>query len=734
MSSRDNLNDAGKVSESENERTSLSSIESIAPIVGSEHSLEEVPLTEADEGGESSNPILRKYREACQSGDLSTVKALVESEAIDLKHDYDEDMVSGLHWASINNRLGVVKYLAQNGADVNFQGGKLVATPLHWAARYGYVYIVDFLLEKGADPTLVDQQGFNLLHLSINSSNIMLVLYVLFFVVGDKLNIDSLDPNNRTSLLWAAYQGDSLSVKALLDFNANATIVDSGGFSPLHWATVKGQPQVLKALIAYGCDFFQKTKDKKDCFVIAKEMNTEDSLSNALMENGLNTDGTPIKKYFSSPQQGKLVTFVTPWILVASTLKLFASINFFIAIVFTAALWLSSLQGLKNFVIPSYSLSRTGNTFLKTPFLAGILLGSVACVIYVWFTRVMLTTIVEEPVFNLLFVTLATICVTSFCHLVLSDAGKISKEDDYEQTKGTIKELLRIGKFDTRNFCTEIYVRRPLRSKYSRFNDALITRFDHFCPWIYNDVGLKNHKLFQYFLLSLLLGVIFFTKTCLEYFDVLEDESDIDFKCGIFEDEICAGLKLDPYAFLVMVWAILQAVWVSPLLVTQLFQTFKGITTQELTEGSRKRHGHDTTNEFFVTTPTDLMNEEELNALNQGSVNHNDRSLLRSRGCFSVCCSLIGLDQFVIVVRDILGLTRDSQTTRRTATLGKFATDYGWKTNLKDFWLLSDHTAPFWQRLLYSPPEYKANLNNIEVDYRTLYTLPERTIPQEQMV
>lgn len=311
----------GLLSAAADTQVSIASIEPIASeIEASAPSAEDISL-----GNESYHidPVLQEYREACQTGDLTKVKELIESGRIDISHDYDEkERISGLHWASINNRLGIVRYLIGKGANVDFQGGDLNATPLHWAARYGYVYIVDSLLESGADASLTDHQGFNLLHLSINSSNIMLVLYVLYFVVGDKLSVDCLDPNNRTPLLWAAYQGDSLSVKALLEFNANLNIADSGGFLPPHWATVKGQPTVLKYLLEGGSDFFQKTADNKDCFVISQEMHTQESLTNSLQESGFKKDGTPIMKLFRNPRHAKLITFIIPGLLVGLNLKL----------------------------------------------------------------------------------------------------------------------------------------------------------------------------------------------------------------------------------------------------------------------------------------------------------------------------------------------------------------------------------------------------------------------------
>jgi len=175
---------------------------------------------------------------------------------------HDDDPASGLvayplHWAAINARLMFCKLLLDNGAAVDSRGGDLDATPIMWAAKYptsspghrffavlmlmtgrnGHVYIVHLLLQYGGDPLLTDAQGFNVLHLATHSSNIMLILYLLH---QTNITPDLLDPHGHTPIMWAAYQGDALSVDVLLRLGAEVKRRDSLGLSALHWAVVRG--------------------------------------------------------------------------------------------------------------------------------------------------------------------------------------------------------------------------------------------------------------------------------------------------------------------------------------------------------------------------------------------------------------------------------------------------------------------------------------------------------------
>ena len=70
---------------------------------------------------------------ATQYGAFDRVQEIIES-GFDV-NERDEENITLLHWAAINNRREIVQYFLQLGADCNAVGGELMSTPLHWATR-----------------------------------------------------------------------------------------------------------------------------------------------------------------------------------------------------------------------------------------------------------------------------------------------------------------------------------------------------------------------------------------------------------------------------------------------------------------------------------------------------------------------------------------------------------------------------------------------------------------------
>ncbi|CAG99790.1 uncharacterized protein KLLA0_E16721g [Kluyveromyces lactis] len=722
----------GNENENENEVVSLDSMKAVISRASSELKHENDQGEERDLGSVEKDPILERYHAACKQGDMKTLREMVESKVIDLSNDYDpKERVSGLHWACINNRLSAVKYLAGAGAEVNFKGGELDATPLHWASKSGLVYIVDELLKAGADPNITDSQGYNLLHTSVFSSNIMLVIYVLFFVVDGKEDVDQPDPHQRTALQWATYQADALTVENLLKFNADVKNADDAGFTALHWGTVKGSIPVMDLLIKHGSDFFQTTNDGKNCFTIGKELYSIGSLEASLYKNGFDKNGFPLPQYFSA-STGKMLTFFLPWVLIPLVFYIFSKITFFIALLINTIVLVISGLVLSRLVVPSYLLSKR-HPILNSPLLAGILSGTIAIAFFIWFTKISILTFTEKPVGNIIMLGFFIGLITLFIGLMKSDPGYIPGTVDHDKVRETIKELLSLGKFDAKHFCVHTWIRIPLRSKYDRDSACLISAFDHFCPWVYNQIGLLNHKLFYMFVVLLEISVWWFLPLMMEYFDELEDylenrKGKHFGDCHFLGDEdLCFGLHHDTFNFLLLCWVIFQAFWVLCLIAVQTVQMLKGVTDYEFVQINKKLKSNGTTTEdIFSSTPPELMSEELIAELDAPAL---DPRQVPQRTCFTVCCTLLGLDKLVTMIKSVLRLKSDEPSSRSShlSALARIPTDYGWKQNLKDFWLLPDTSSPLWRRILLPPKDSHALLNGMEVDYYTLYTLPNAT-------
>jgi palmitoyltransferase ZDHHC13/17 len=65
----------------------------------------------------------------------------------------------------------------------------------------------------------------------------MLILYLLHQPL---ITPDLTDPQDHAPIMWAAYQGDALSVDVLLRWGADVKKRDQAGLTALHWAVVRG--------------------------------------------------------------------------------------------------------------------------------------------------------------------------------------------------------------------------------------------------------------------------------------------------------------------------------------------------------------------------------------------------------------------------------------------------------------------------------------------------------------
>lgn len=677
---------------------------------------------------EESNPTLARFMAACQEGQLDTVKELISSRQVAASDTFSLN-VTALHWAAINNRLSVVKYLMENEhsvADANARGGNLNATPLHWACRNGLVYVVDYLLAAtNADPTLKDSQQYNALHLAVHSSNITLVVYIILACVGQgpgKIYIDEPDSIQCTPLHWAAYQGDILSVNALIKYGADVNKCDKSLMTPLHWGFIRGYKPVLAALLAAGSDIHLTNGKGKDSFAVARDMNCEPAWHTVLKEADRDPHHNWEPYHHMVPATvGKLLTFLTPYVVLPVVVHLcsfssgYALPKLLGSVAFTAV----AVVGLQYLVIPTYMPQDT--PIFKTPLLAGVFSATAFWSVATWLVTILPVVWAEQFLRSV--VLAGAIALMSYCFFkaMFINPGFVPVPSDAAVVLAQVKELIRIGQFDTEHFCVNSFIRKPLRSKYSKISNRLVARFDHYCPWVYNDIGVRNHKLFVTYVYALVVAIVLYTTLSVEYFEAYAEnlgyDSDLDDSCGLLSDELCAGYRNNPFVFNLTIWCWFQLVWLGFLAVVQTFQILKGLTTWEF--GSiNKRISNPVYN--HSTVPRDF-NGPDLAPASDGI----PRAHGHSHG-FGTIAKLLGLDQFVMTVKmALLSLFQKTNHSRDYHSLDSYdiPTDFGWKQNWLDFWFIGNIE---WRNMLFLPIEGENNLNGEVVDYYKLYEYPAK--------
>ena len=110
-------------------------------------------LSETNEAGES--VLACALRAQC---DMETLMLLIESGA-DI-FDFDDEGVSVFDMAVTYDNKEMVRYLIEQGKDVNETTRKSRFTALMAAACYGRVEIAKILIEHGADQEAKDSKGF----------------------------------------------------------------------------------------------------------------------------------------------------------------------------------------------------------------------------------------------------------------------------------------------------------------------------------------------------------------------------------------------------------------------------------------------------------------------------------------------------------------------------------------------------------------------------------------------
>ncbi|PWZ02498.1 ankyrin [Testicularia cyperi] len=526
---------------------------------------------------------------AAQRGDLPAIMRLVDSGRATV-HDRDDDNITPLHWAAINAQLATCRYLLDHGAEVDALGGDLVASPLQWAARNGHVYVLELLCSRGADPTIADSQGFNALHLTVHSSAVMPLVYMLQHpMLSSPEGFDSPDSQGHTALMWAAYQGDAISVDVLLKHGSDVLKKDAAGLTAMHWAVVKGNRLCIRLLADAQSDLLAKEDSGKTPRDMALELKSIGAYRKALADLGLEEDGRRKQRTFGSgsDRTAKVAVMVVPFLALGLIFATFASLPWYSAL----PLAMAEFFGMHH-IITRVILDPQEHDFLqRSNYFLAIVSGSVAWVGWAWVHKLASRT----PGYasnNLFFALTFIVCAWNLFRSSTMEPGYAPTPSSAIVRRQVVHDLAQQGRLNGQTFCVSCMARKPMRSKHCKLCKRCVGRHDHHCPWIANCVGIENHRQFLVFVAALVLGILQFIYLTAVYFSINAPPYDpipdsATETCHLPFAFLCTATTYDPFLFGVMLWAALQLTWTLVLLGAQSWQIMRQMTTFEVSNLGR---------------------------------------------------------------------------------------------------------------------------------------------------
>ncbi|CAO3666583.1 unnamed protein product [Umbelopsis ramanniana] len=419
----------------------------------------------------------------------------------------------------------------------------------------------------------------------------MLVLYFLFL----GMDIDAIDTvGGHTPLMWAAYQGDALTVDVLLRFGANITATDNTKLTPLHWAVVKGNKICIRKMLEYGGNPDSRNEDGKTPLDFAKEKNLTQVWDRAVLEFEVAAEENPNMnarigqlpgskgKRWSRTTVNRLI-YILPFIVLAIIFRTLAAFPWYFGLPLSLVEFLAMHVGIVKFVIPV----PTPDAMLKTPYFSSIFQATSFWVLVTWLLVIAKSTS-HMLLTNFVFIVSYLVAMAAFYRAVLTDPGFISKNLSREEQRAAVFDLAEEEHLDIRHFCFTCLIKKPLRSKHCKMCNRCVARFDHHCPWIFNCIGVRNHRPFMIFLVNMFIAILAFEALAFEYFNVYAPIIPLEPETICFLGETaCSYFAYDTWTMALALWTCIHLSWSSCLLVVQAYQIAVATTTNESANAHR---------------------------------------------------------------------------------------------------------------------------------------------------
>lgn len=407
---------------------------------------------------------------ATQFGAIERVRQLVEEEGADVNQT-DEDTVTLLHWAAINNRTNIVRYLLDKAAIVDRLGGDLNSTPLHWATRQGHLASVVLLTNAGADPRVKDAEGCSCIHLAAQFGHTACVAYF----IAREVPIDEFDTGGMTALMWAAWKISSLDpVRLMITLGANPNLQDAThSNTALHWAILARNARAIWSLVINGKASLDIRNSRGDTslqllqqHIGSKWIHYEVAEKIKDITQRRSTKTTLLMKIVMS-ERIKFWTLVTvPLAFLFSVGLILATNLFFLFKIVLIGLSMAFISICKRLILNEDQRAQLPLYF----YWASKAFFYVSWIFFIGPVVSTLTTV--------LFVIINVVLWITFMVLWKGDCGviKLSKNQQLNTILELAETTLETGKnaFDPSSFCSGCLVKKPMRSKHCSVCDRCV--------------------------------------------------------------------------------------------------------------------------------------------------------------------------------------------------------------------------------------------------------------------
>ncbi|KAM6997064.1 uncharacterized protein LKV04_005798 [Tautogolabrus adspersus] len=417
-----------------------------------------------------------------------------------------------LHYAALHGNRALVDFFLCNGADPNLtcDAGQ---TAFHFACRQGNIYVIHQMMQYGADLRLIDLQGKTSLHHAVTGGSIVAVHYL--WETG-MFRFSDTDKYRVTPLHLAASTGNTEMVRYLLkDQRCALDAVDQQGGTALHVAAERGGVEVCWTLLQRtGCRIlYEKNHSGLTPLELSKQGKTfrHQQLTKLL------------SRYISEPIHHRPTeshvlyywTLFFPSLGGASILLIAAMLGGYGGLIcgllfpwlarsiFTQYHRMTTYQRLPNPIYLGTLIAGLFHSLLC--FYGKIMPNILQCYTSVWPT----TALVQVSMVHF------SLVLGLLCKVLTQDPGALDRADA-DPRFSCIADLVENNQSPHR-FCPYCELFPPDYTKHCKLCDMCVRDYDHHCLFLNRCIGRGNHRLFLFFILSMVIAHLLFCATATNY-------------------------------------------------------------------------------------------------------------------------------------------------------------------------------------------------------------------------